>query len=206
LIHTNNQQQIQESSFAPLPTAKDLVEEVRRKVREERASDETSAQAGSASVPVAVAQLVGKVAEARTADQTPQQRYFGLVCWIVGWDHKTLSKEQQGQVAQTVGVLQRADYSEDDLRKFWSEIWQQDWRWKRERTRPTLNQVRAEIGKLRAGADLGTQRSSSERDKNGKPILTPEELELQAKMREARNRGKGDPNIPLSQRLHLSDL
>lgn len=87
--------------------------------------------------------------QARTP--TPHQQFFEAVCWIVGWDYKTLTKDDSGRVAQTVGILQKAEYTLDDLRRFFLEIWAEDWRWKKEKQRPTLTQLRQEIGKLRAG-------------------------------------------------------
>jgi helix-turn-helix protein len=80
---------------------------------------------------------------------TPQQEYFGALCWVIGWDHKTLTKTQSGQVAQTIGILQGASYTKNDLRSFWLDVWEKDWRWTKEHQRPTLSQVRAEIGKVK---------------------------------------------------------
>lgn len=84
---------------------------------------------------------------------TEQQRKFQLLCNIVGWDYKTLTKEQQGQVAQTLGILTKAGYTEEDLSQFFDKVWSKDWRWQNHRSYPTLSQVRAEIGKLRAAPD-----------------------------------------------------
>ncbi len=84
-------------------------------------------------------------------EPTGHQQYFAKVCEIVGWDYKTLTKDQKGQVAQTVGVLSEAGYSLDELSRFGKEIWVHDWRWQKHRQHPTLSQLRAEIGKLRSG-------------------------------------------------------
>jgi hypothetical protein len=80
---------------------------------------------------------------------TEQQEYFGAVCFCVGWDYKTITETQSGQVAQTVGVLQKASYSLDDLRAFYRYWHNEDWRGKQGQY-PTLSQLRAEIGKVKA--------------------------------------------------------
>lgn len=81
---------------------------------------------------------------------TEQQRYFGLVCWLVGWDHETITKDQKGQVAQTVGIFQKAGYKLEDLRMFWRDVWAKDWRWTKDGQRPSISQLRSEIGKLKS--------------------------------------------------------
>lgn len=81
---------------------------------------------------------------------TPQQEMFGAVCEAVGWDHNTLTQDDKGQVAQAVGVLLKAEYTVGDLRRFMIEIWFHDWRWQKHQQRPTLKQIRQDIGKLRA--------------------------------------------------------
>ena len=83
---------------------------------------------------------------------TPQQEYFGAVCACVGWDYRTITKEQTGQVAQTVGVLQDAKYTIDDLREFWRWWRKNDWRGQKGQY-PTLQQLRSEIGKIRVQAE-----------------------------------------------------
>lgn len=85
------------------------------------------------------------------ATHTPQQELFGAVCEAIGWDYKTLSEKDTGQVAQAVGILKKANYTVDDIRRFMVEVWFKDWRWEKHQQRPTLAQLRQEIGKLRAG-------------------------------------------------------
>lgn len=84
------------------------------------------------------------------AAQTPQQEMFGAVCEAIGWDYNTLGKEDKGQVAQAVGILKKANYTVDDIRRFMVEVWFNDWRWKDKSQFPTLKQLRQEIGKLRS--------------------------------------------------------
>jgi hypothetical protein len=81
---------------------------------------------------------------------TPQQELFGAICEAVGWDYKTLSKDDKGQVAQLCGILGKANYTIDDIRHFMTDIWFKDWRWVKEQQHPTLKQLRQEIGKLRS--------------------------------------------------------
>lgn len=83
---------------------------------------------------------------------TQQQEYFGAVCACVGWDYRTITKEQTGQVAQTVGVLQEAKYTIEDLREFWRWWRKNDWRGQKGQY-PTLQQLRSEIGKIRVPAE-----------------------------------------------------
>lgn len=81
---------------------------------------------------------------------TPQQELFGAVAEAVGWDLQTLSSRDRGQLAQTVGALAKAGYSVADVGRFMTEVWFRDWRWEKNSSYPTLNQLRQEIGKLRS--------------------------------------------------------
>lgn len=85
-------------------------------------------------------------------NSSDHQRMFAKVCDIVGWDVKTLDEKSKGQVAQTVGFLGKASppYTLEDLNQFGAQVWANDWRWQKNRQRPTLTQLRQEIGKLRA--------------------------------------------------------
>ena len=87
----------------------------------------------------------------KTREPTEHQRYFAKVCEIVGWDFQTITDGQKGQVAQTVGVLQKAAYTYEELNRFKPEVWVNDWRWAKKNQYPTLSDLRAEIGKLRNG-------------------------------------------------------
>lgn len=129
------------------------------------------------------------------ATPSAHQVNFDALCWIVGWDSKTLAKEQHGQVAQALGVLTRAGYGVDDLRRFWREVWLKDWRWQKHRARPSLSQLRAEIGKLRVNereledgdagfqpADCAAQRAADD--------------EIRRQIRAARERGRAAAATP----------
>jgi len=86
------------------------------------------------------------------ATPTPQQEMFAAICEAIGWDYHTLSKDDKGQVAQTCGILGKADpaYTVEDIRRFMVDVWFKDWRWIKEQQHPTLKQLRQEIGKLRS--------------------------------------------------------
>lgn len=81
---------------------------------------------------------------------TPHQEMFGAVCDAIGSDPNTLTKEDKGQIAQVVGILTKAGYTVDDLRRFMTDVWFNDWRWKKEGQHPSLKQLRQEIGKIRS--------------------------------------------------------
>ena len=77
---------------------------------------------------------------------------FDKICQIVGWDYHVITKEQQGQVAQTLGILKEGGYTLNDLCRFGKEVWSKNYLWEKHKKHPTLSQLRAEIGKLRANA------------------------------------------------------
>lgn len=81
---------------------------------------------------------------------SPQQELFGAVCEAVGWDYRTLTKEDQGQVAQTCGILSKAGYAAGDVTTFMQTVWFRDWRWQKNQALPTIKQLRQEIGKIRS--------------------------------------------------------
>jgi phage replication O-like protein O len=97
---------------------------------------------------------------------TPQQGLFGAVCDAIGWDYRTLSKKDRGQVAQTCGILSKATYTIDDVQKFMVDIWFHDWRWQKNQQRPTLTQLRQEIGKLRIETPDTIPRNGRPYDRN----------------------------------------
>lgn len=83
-------------------------------------------------------------------EPTPQQEMFGAVCEAIGWDYKVITDRNKAQVAQAVGILRKANYTVDDIRRFMVEIWFNDFRWKDKNSFPTLTQLREEIGKIRS--------------------------------------------------------
>ena len=88
------------------------------------------------------------VAPEADKDNTPHQVMFEAICICTGWDYKIITKEQQGQVAQTLGKLEKAGYAIEDLRAFYRNWKYSDWRGKQGQS-PTLTQIRAEIGKVK---------------------------------------------------------
>lgn len=91
-------------------------------------------------------------AESTKPEPTEHQKMFAKICEIVGWDYQTLDKRSKGEVAQTLGFLKDAKppYTLADLNDFGRKVWALDWRWSKNKQRPTLTQLRQEIGKLRA--------------------------------------------------------
>jgi len=92
---------------------------------------------------------------------TEQQRKFQLLCNIVGWDYKILTQQQQGQVAQTLGILCKAGYTEEHLKQFHDQVWAKDWRWQQHHSYPSLAQVRAEMGKLKLQQQVAATRTAA---------------------------------------------
>lgn len=109
---------------------------------------------------------------------TSQQAMFGAICEAVGWDHHTLSEKSKGQVAQTVGVLIKAKYTVEDIRRFMVDIWFNDWRWLKQEQRPTLNQIREEIGKLRAGVPENIPRAKEKGVDGYRAMLARQGIDL----------------------------
>jgi hypothetical protein len=95
-----------------------------------------------------------KAPAAQAPAPTPQTNMFGKICEVVGWDHHTLSEKDKGQIIQTVGILSKAGYTPADLDRFWDQVWKFDWRWMDRHSRPSIAQLRQEIGKLRNTIDL----------------------------------------------------
>ena len=85
---------------------------------------------------------------------TPHQQMFGKICEVVGWDCKTIDEKSRLQLAQTAKILTEAGYTPADLDQWWDQVWKLDWRWTQKHSRPTLNQLRQEIGKVRTVSEI----------------------------------------------------
>lgn len=83
-------------------------------------------------------------------EPTEHQQMFEKVCEIVGLDYKVIDEKAKGQVAQTLGILKKGGYTIEHLCRFGKEVWVNDWRWIKHRQRPSLKDLRTEIGKLTA--------------------------------------------------------
>lgn len=90
--------------------------------------------------PSSVTTLGGRAAE---------PNMFGAICGAIGWDHRTLDEASRGQVAQTVGIFNKAGYVAADVSRWFAEVWSKDWRWVDKHDYPTIKQLRQEIGKVR---------------------------------------------------------
>jgi hypothetical protein len=95
-------------------------------------------------------EITTDIISSQGAKATPQQEMFAAVCEAIGTDPNTLTKEDKGQIAQAVGILAKANYTVDDIRRFMVECWFKDWRWEKNGALPTLKQLRNEIGKIRS--------------------------------------------------------
>ena len=78
---------------------------------------------------------------------TEHQQMFEALCKLVGWDYRTITNDNRGQVAQTLGKLEKAGYTLDSLKDFYLHWYNHDWRGKKKQ-KPTLSQVRSEIGNV----------------------------------------------------------
>ncbi len=143
----------------------------------------------------------------RARAESPQQSYFRVVAWVLGWEVAALSEEQRGAVAQTVGILSRSGYNEQDVRRFWREIWLHDWRWTRRHEHPKTAQLRSEIFRLRAQATLAADSAEPADADSARPVApTPDELSLIEKLKEANKRDKLSADSTIRERLDLSNL
>lgn len=89
-----------------------------------------------------------------TKPKRPPDLFFEKLCEIVGIDWRTCTKEKQGEANQACGILRRNGYTTEDLQRFWTDVWLKDYRWTKNRSRPTLTQVRNEIQKIRAAGTM----------------------------------------------------
>jgi hypothetical protein len=151
--------------------------------------------------PSASAVSAGSGRAKATHPPTEHEQLFGAVCWLIGWESATLAREQRSQVAQTVGILKRAGYGIDDLRRFWTDVWLSDWRWRKEKARPTLTILRAEIGKLRVD-ERDLEGGTRGEEQIGNPAVN---AELREQLRDAKRRRAAAHATP-SEGLRLPDL
>lgn len=92
---------------------------------------------------------------------TPQQAMYGAICEALGWDYHTITDDDKVKVAQAVKILTKANYTVEDIRLFMVNVWFHDWRWEKHQQRPTLKQLRQDIGKLRATTPEHVPRSDN---------------------------------------------
>jgi len=88
-----------------------------------------------------------------SSEPSEHQELFGAICGAVGWDYKTLNGNSRGRVARAAGILAKADYSAEDVREFMRSIWVNDWRYKKDKSSPTVEQLQQEIGRLKFKAE-----------------------------------------------------
>lgn len=88
--------------------------------------------------------------EENAAALNPKQELYAAICDALGWDYTVIAEEDKCAAAEAVTALHKSKYTVADIRRFMVEIWFHDWRWEKDRKRPTLKQLRQEIGNLRA--------------------------------------------------------
>lgn len=121
----------------------------------------------------------------RNDDTRNRDIFFELYAWICGIDWQTCNDNKRGQLNQACGKLKAAGYTEQDLRAFWQDVWLTDWRWTKHGSRPTIQQVRNEIGKVRddpiPGEQQGAMTEISNIDWSDLSKINPDELSMDAR-------------------------
>lgn len=143
----------------------------------------------SASTSISTSRRVKRAPAAQDAppsEPSEHQELFGAICDAVGWDYKTLNSNSKGRVARAAGILAKADYTPADVREFMHTVWANDWRYKKNKSAPTIEQLQQEIGKLKNGANNGTHRQDVEEVDDYDPEFAKRFAEHQARVREQR--------------------
>ena len=132
------------------------------------------------------------VGEGGAAMPSASQALFSAICGVIGWDWRTLSERDRVQVAQTGKILSQAGYGEKDVVAFMQQVWFLDWRWKKFQQRPTLGQLRQEIGKL--GVSVGSTMRRDE-DGGGREGDAGVDADFQRQVEEHRARRKAEGSL-----------
>ena len=82
-------------------------------------------------------------------EPTEHQLWFGTVCEAIGSDPHTLSERQCKEVSDCIAALRKANYTRDDLITWRRDVWPATFPGNKGDC-PTVSQIRAGIGKLRA--------------------------------------------------------
>lgn len=90
---------------------------------------------------------VPKTLENQTDGLSDHQEMLNAISAVTGLDLKIRSN--LGRILRASKELRQAGYTHSEVRQF-GELWQNDWRYRRDRNPPTLPIVMAEIGKVRA--------------------------------------------------------
>lgn len=94
----------------------------------------------------AVGKVIGGVARAREAAQEEAQaRYLRVVAWVLGYDLVGISDAQRETLLQTMEYLTTNNYREEDVRRFWREVWVKGARWIQQRVHPMPRELCLEI-------------------------------------------------------------
>lgn len=144
-VHRSETQTSEKSSQVNTPTYEKSSQEPVKKVHTQKKDLNKEKESSANAAPPAP--IDGK-------EPTEQQRMFEAICHCVGWDYKVIDKAQKGQIAQTRSILQRGGYAIDDLRNFYQWWFHKHWIGKDKGEYPTLKQLRAEIGKMKANGKV----------------------------------------------------
>jgi len=90
---------------------------------------------------------VPKTPENQTKGLSDHQEMLNAISVVTGLDLKIRSN--LGRILRASKELRQAGYNHSEVRQF-GELWLNDWRYKRDKSLPTLAVLMAEIGKVRA--------------------------------------------------------
>lgn len=78
---------------------------------------------------------------------TEWQEFMGGLCWVCHGHMKvnSLTESQKGQLTAEAKRISKLGYGREQLREWFVNIWQLDWRWKKNKQRPTPADVRSSI-------------------------------------------------------------
>ncbi len=97
----------------------------------------------------------GIVADATPAPEWPQ--FLEALCWTC-YGHKKLgmlTATDKGKLTAEAKRIRAAGFGVDDLRAWFRDEWQQDWRWKKDKSRPDPAHVRGSIASVSAETPEG---------------------------------------------------
>lgn len=125
-------------------TTKSVVEPTTKSVETERKSKEREKKGRTPPAPPSETPSL----EPPPDTTTKRDLMFERLAWIVGVDWHTCGERKRGQLNSALGTLRKAGYTAEHLSEWWRAVWLKDFRWTEKSSRPTIQQVLDEIGKL----------------------------------------------------------
>lgn len=108
----------------------------------------------------------GDAADAAPLPPSPEwPQFLEAFCWVC-YGHKKLgmlTTTDKGKLTAEGKRIRAAGFGVDDLRAWFRDVWYQDWRWKKNKSRPDPAQVRSSIAAVGAETPTGFEE---------KPIVT----------------------------------